>query len=178
MHDTTIDYVFDSLADLPPRESVVEIGARGSNLVFRAYCRNAKYIAVDIQADEGIDVVGNGHDYFPEEPVDTVICCSVLEHEEYPENLILSMFNMLKSEGVLILTAQSDPWPTHSGYGDGSVFFEWEHYKNISLSDLLAWMQPYFIIKDAEYRNSGDVLVTGVRRHDTSPPLHRGKYIR
>ena len=173
MHDTTIDYVFDCLADLPLRESVVEIGARGSNLVFRKYCRNAKYIAVDTQMDEGVDVVCNGHDYKPEELVDTVICCSVLEHEPYPAKLILSMTDMLKSGGVLILTAQSDPWPTHSGYGDGSIFFEWEHYKNISLSDLLAWMEPNFIIKDAEYRDSGDVLVTGVKRHATSTSIPR-----
>ena len=84
MHREAFGYIAQQVKELPPRKHVVEFGGLDINGSVRSLFTAAKsYVSVDPQAGRGVDVVMDALDYTPEKPVDTVVCCEVLEHAEH-----------------------------------------------------------------------------------------------
>jgi SAM-dependent methyltransferase len=142
MHPEAREFVARTLADLPPRRSVVEIGSRQINGSIRDLLNGARYTGLDLYEGPGVDVVTDAATWDPPEPVDTVICCEVLEHVPDPTMLLASARRWLAPGGVLIVTAASYDRPAHSGVDGGPP--RWgEHYANIGPTTLACWLEDF-----------------------------------
>lgn len=100
-------------------KTVVEVGAYDVN----GSCRQvvvqqlpAQYIGTDMQAGPGVDVVCSGAE-LPEklgtEFADLVICTEVLEHVQDYAAFLISIWSVLKTGGILLLTTRSPGFPHH-----------------------------------------------------------------
>lgn len=175
MHESAYSFVERTLADLPPRRSVVEIGSRWVNGGITGLLNGAAYTGLDLYPGEGVDVVADALTWAPPAPVDTVICCEVLEHAAEPAALCRAAYDWLAPGGVLILTAASPERPPHSGI-DGGSLREGESYRGVTEADLAAWLAPFGggfgIVRDP---HAGDIYAVaakpGVPPPADSPPL-------
>ena len=144
MHREAFGYIAQQVKELPPRKHVVEFGGLDINGSVRSLFTAAKsYVSVDPQAGRGVDVVMDALDYTPENPVDTVVCCEVLEHAEMASRLICHAAEILAPEGVLLITAACDPRTPHSAV-DGGHMREGEFYRNIDPEELEKCLGAYF----------------------------------
>ena len=131
MHAEVYGYVANLVGRLSPRLRVVEFGGRNFNGSVRPLFSSVEsYVSTDLYAGPTVDWVGNALDYMPTEPIDTVVCCEVLEHTpEWPE-LLQHAYNMLPKDGVLIMTCAAPPREPHSGI-DGEQVRDGEYYANV-----------------------------------------------
>jgi len=120
--------------------SVVEIGGRNINGGVRDLFTCDRYVALDLEPGPGVDVVADAIEWRPDEPVDLVICCEVLEHEARQEELIRAALAYLKPGGALLVTAGGPGRAPHSGH-DGGPLAEGEHYANLDPDNLQRWFE-------------------------------------
>lgn len=117
---------------------VVDVGGRDVNGTVRALFPDAEsYTSIDLQPGFAVDVVGDFVEWDPPHPVDTVICCEVLEHAPEWEAIIVHAYDILNPGGLLILTCATDGRAPHSGIHGGALF-PGEHYYNIPAGLLTA----------------------------------------
>jgi SAM-dependent methyltransferase len=96
---------------LPKKIKVLEIGSlivKGQeHLSVRKYFPDAEYIGVDMQAGNGVDVVNNciNYCYNHEKEFDLILCLDMLEHAEYPYNVVDIAKDALKEDGTLLVTS-------------------------------------------------------------------------
>lgn len=135
MHAEAFEYVAKLVPTLTRRLHVVEFGGRNFNGSVRPLFQHAQsYTSIDLYPGQGVDWVGDAVDYFPPEPIDTVVCCEVLEHTREWADLLMHAKALLPLDGVLILTCAAPPRAPHSGY-DGLAVRDGEHYANIHPGD-------------------------------------------
>lgn len=115
--------------------AAVEIGGRDINGGVRDLFSCDRYTAIDLEPGAGVDVVADALTWQPEQLVDLVICCEVLEHEARQEDLIRRALSWLRPGGALLVTAGGPGRTPHSGH-DGGGLAEGEHYANLD-PDLL-----------------------------------------
>lgn len=84
---------------------IIEFGSRYINGTIRAYFLCANYVGVDCKGDLCVDVKCLTHE-FPCRPetIDTVVSASMLEHDPYWKQSLAKMVEILKPDGVLIIT--------------------------------------------------------------------------
>ena len=144
MHQEAFRFIAVQLASLPPRKSVIEIGSRDINGSVRPLFASAEsFTGIDIAPGRGVDIVADAATFEPDEPVDTVVCCEVLEHTENAAKIIANAAKMLQPGGVFLMTAATDPRKPHSAV-DGAALREGEHYENISEKQLTTWLKKSF----------------------------------
>jgi len=160
MDEANRDWVRRTLATLPSRRRVVEIGSLYVNGQVRDLFGQAEsYVGVDIRAGNGVDVVADGATWRPQKPVDTVICIAVLEHAPEAEAICRATFEMLGPGGVLVLSAPTDGYPPHSW--SGAAPLPGDFYRNLSEATLRNWLSDY-----AELRcevNNGQAMLVGIK---------------
>lgn len=139
MHREAHEFVARTLAALPPRKSVIEVGSRDINGGIRHLLNGAAYTGLDLYEGPGVDIVTDAATWAPPEPVDTVICCEVLEHCAEAEKLCRVAFEWLEQGGVFVVTAAGPERPRHSGI-DGGPLRENEPYQAISREALRLWL--------------------------------------
>lgn len=84
--------------------TVLDVGA-GAVARYRRYFVCERYIQMDIQMKEGIDVVGSVESIpFPDNSFDSIVCTQVLEHVAHPEVAMSELNRVLRPGGVLLLT--------------------------------------------------------------------------
>lgn len=163
MHTEAKRFVSSMLGQLPPRQSVIEIGSRDINGSVRDLFGGLPYLGLDIQGGRGVDLVIDATDYTPDAPVDTVVCCEVLEHVAHPARLIEAAARFLAPDGVLLLTAATDPRRPHSAV-DGAGLRDGEHYQNISRAQLRRWLEASFDTFDITVDPRGDIYAVATVR--------------
>ena len=137
MHNEAMKWVVDH--GTGESVSVLDIGGRNINGTARDGFPNAsKYVALDILPGEGVDIVANAADWEPTEQFDVVVSTEVFEHTpEWPE-ILRTMFNALKPNGLLVLTMAGPGRTAHSGHDgaplDGSG--RTEYYGNVEPREL------------------------------------------
>lgn len=139
MHAEAFAFVANTLARLPPRQCVVELGGRNFNGSVRPLFNGAQYTSVDLLGGTDVDVVCDAATYVPEQAPDTVVCCEVLEHAANAEAIIDNALGMLAPGGVLIVTCATDPRTPHSAI-DGLDVRPGEWYRNVPRDDLAGWL--------------------------------------
>jgi len=137
MHPAAYDYVARTVGFWGPFGRVVEIGSLDLNGSVRPLFGTAAYIGVDVQPGPGVDqVVDPALTWDPPTPVDTVVCCEVLEHVEAWPQILTAARRWLRPEGFLILTAAGPGRRPHSGVDGRRRLQAGEWYANIDPADL------------------------------------------
>src|SRR5205085_1918817 len=124
----------------------------------------AAYTGLDLNAGRGVDVVADGTDWQPDEPVDCVVCCECLEHAPDPDAVLANALAMLAPGGVCIVTAAGPTRAPHSGI-DGGALREGECYTPIT--------RDRFVRLPASYRLEG--FQNDVEAGDIRALIRRGE---
>lgn len=141
MHDAAFEYVRRAARALGPRKTVVEFGGRNVNGSIRSLFRCERYLAIDQFSGEGVDLVADCAIWSPPEEmeIDTVVCCSVLEHAATAREMVLNAASILGPGGAFVCTTVADPWPAHSAI-DGGALRPGEFYRSVSDTALWEWL--------------------------------------
>jgi SAM-dependent methyltransferase len=141
---------------------VVEVGGRDINGGVRDLIDCGAYTALDLAYGPGVNVVADCRDWSPEEPVDLVVCCEVLEHADDPESVVAACMSYLASGGQLVLTCAGPGREPHSAH-DGGQLRGGEHYGNVDPDDLRSWLEGLEDVSVDHHASRGDVYAMGVR---------------
>lgn len=137
MHPEAWDWIAEHIGT---PESVIDLGGRDVNGHPRSLAPWAFWTVVDIEWGHGVDVVANAATWQAPELVDVVICAEVLEHTPEAAQIVANALTMLKPGGKLILTAAGPDRAEHSAV-DGGQLHDGEFYRNVSLGDVVEWLQ-------------------------------------
>jgi hypothetical protein len=160
MHPEAHRYIARLVRRMPTPRRVIEIGGYRVNGSVRELFAGAAYTAIDVRPGPGVDVVADGATWRPDEPVDCVVCCEVLEHAPDAGRIVANAREMLIDGGVLIVTAAAPERAPH-GCDGGPVGGEF--YRAVTAEDLRGWLSG-FSSSDVEHDpERGDVYGWGIR---------------
>jgi SAM-dependent methyltransferase len=152
---------------------VIDCGSYDVNGNIKDVFTNCNYIGIDNHAGPNVDwVVPLHHIDTPGMQVskyDTVISCEMLEHDYYWERSLKKMYNILKSNGLLLITCAGYNRRKH-GVEEFASDLKQCHYENITVSHLLKAFDLEFLFSDFEikYNGSGgemgDFYFWGIKR--------------
>lgn len=143
MHPEVYTYVKDAVNRIEtPISTVVEVGSYDVNGSVRRLFSGTQYVGIDVRPGRGVDVVANGAEWQPPEPVDVVVSTSTLEHTPQAMRIVANMAAMLKPGGTCIITCATDPFPIHSA--DGSTVLGDEFYRSVPPLELLEALRDAF----------------------------------
>jgi len=93
---------------------VLELGSLNVNGSVRDHFRGS-YTGVDIVDGPGVDFVASSHmtGAFNPANVDVVVCCEMLEHDSDPNATFATIADVLKPNGVALVTTRSEGFPIH-----------------------------------------------------------------
>lgn len=115
---------------------ILDIGGRNVNGTVRDLFPKAEYVSVDLRDGPGVDVVADIMDYLPEDRVDMVVCCEVLEHAPRWREIVQRCCRFLRPGGKLIVTCAGPDRIPHSAVDGRHELLPGEYYANISLTAL------------------------------------------
>jgi SAM-dependent methyltransferase len=92
---------------------VLECGSRDHNGSVRRYFEGCDYTGIDWRPGEMVDVVSLIHDYNPKHRFDVVISASMLEHDPHWKNSLDRMVDLMREDGILLLSWGGAENPEH-----------------------------------------------------------------
>jgi SAM-dependent methyltransferase len=123
-----------------PPARVLEIGACDVNGQIRDVFADAQeYIGVDIAEGRNVDMVVNGHDTltkFGPQSFDLVLCLETLEHDDLPHVTIGNIRELVKLDGILIVSTPTTGFPEHRYPRDYWRFMP-DAYRDIIFKDFM-----------------------------------------
>lgn len=128
-------------------KNVLDVGSMDINGNNRYLFTDCDYLGLDIGKGKNVDVVCQIHK-FKSNKFDTIISTEMLEHDKHWKESLLSMYNLLKVGGLLMLTAASTNRKEH-GTTKTDTFsspFTTDYYKNITEEMLNE------VLKDLKYK--------------------------
>lgn len=163
MHQEAYNWVAKQKQAYPElffQKRVVEFGSYYINGTVRDFFNGCNYTGVDWRAGPMVDTVSPAHLYI-DQGIDVVITTETLEHDVYWKDTIRNAFNILKRNGVLLVTCAGIGRPEHCiETGENS------YYGNLSIVDLYPHISsrcPRFILEE-NHKVSSE---TGLPAHDT-----------
>ncbi len=163
MHPAALRFVAAAVGAYGPFRSVVEIGSRDINGSVRHLFDGAEsYVGLDPIDGPGVDVVQRADEYAPPSPVEAVVCCEVLEHDEGWRGTVAAAAGWLAPGGHLIITCAAPGRRPHSGVDGGWGLHPGEWYENVGGADLgehLAGLGLRVLICDSHERDTQAVAV-------------------
>lgn len=152
MHAEAWAFIATTAHRLGPFGSVLDLGGRDVNGSPRSLFPDARYVAVDIVAGPGVDVVADATTYRPTDRFDLALCAETLEHVPDPGGFVATAWGALKPGGLFIVTAACPPRAPHSAV-DGGPLRPGEFYRNVEESTLASWLVGW---KDADIEVHSD----------------------
>lgn len=146
--------------------SVIEIGSRDINGTIRGLFDGATYVGLDLYEGPSVDWVGSALDYAPEERVEAVVCCEVLEHAAEWREIVTVGAGWLKPGGALIVTCAGPNRRPHSALDGKHRLHPGEHYGNITAAELRSVIEQAGMEVEAcrEHRRGEDTQAVARKR--------------
>jgi len=170
---TFVANTVDALKVQPSR--VIEIGGRNINGTIRDLFMGAeRYVAIDLEAGAGVDVVADWLEFAPAFVPDCIVCCEVLEHAPRAEAIVNKALRALAPGGVFIVTAAGPGRMPHSAK-DGGTLRDGEHYENIEPHLLANWFAAVTDIDHSRVFTApgpGDVYGVAIRADADADSVH------
>lgn len=162
MHANAYAFVASALATTPhPAGPVVEIGGKNINGTIRDLFPEP-YVAIDVVAGPGVDVVADGATYRPARRPAVVVCCEVLEHAAHADAICANAYRMLRPAGVFIVTTATTGRGPHSAV-DGGRLRDGEFYRNVTETDARAWLARFSQLAMHFNRETADLYAVAVK---------------
>jgi hypothetical protein len=141
MHKEMIEFVTRVKGNYPGyflEKTVLDVGSLDINGNNRQFFTDCDYTGLDIGPGKNVDQICPVHGYYPNIFYDTIICTEMLEHDRYYIQSIKRMIQLLRSRGLLIITAATIGRKKHGteNYSAKDSPFTNDYYKNISLEML------------------------------------------
>lgn len=146
---------------------VLDIGSCDMNGTNKPWFTNCEYIGLDIKAGPNVDVVSIAHEYkAPPQSFDVVISTNQLEHDMYWDKTLLKMYELLKSNGLLVIqcphnrgehgTITNSPADSLTTQIKDDFWAGW--YKNFDIQEIKAWLDVdhKFSLYDISYQPLAD----------------------
>lgn len=157
MHEAAWNFIARAARDITARRlRIVELGSREVNGSVRPIFAGHDYTGVDIAPGPGVDVVADGATYGDDDAYDLAICCETLEHASDPAAIVANMRRIVRSGGLLLITAATDPRRPHSAV-DGALLRDNEPYANVQPASLHDWLHECPYVNVEIERGHGDI---------------------
>lgn len=137
-HKEQVDFCLQAKTLFPEyfvNKVVLDVGSQDINGSNKALFENCDYTGLDIGPGKNVDVVCPIHLYNPNKSFDTIISTEMLEHDKNREQSLQKMVELLKSGGLLVITAGGYERQEHGTHGmspEGSPF-TLDYYGNIHI---------------------------------------------
>lgn len=143
MHKEAYDWMRQTLAYLPDRKSVLEIGSKDVNGSIRPlFDKVTNYVGIDLVEGRSVDIVADAATFRIDAQFDTVVCMEVLEHTDKGREICRTAHHHLLPNGIFLVTAATGIRAPHSAI-DGQELREGEYYQNVKYSDLSFWLSDF-----------------------------------
>lgn len=137
MHPEAYEWVASQVAAHGPFRSALEIGSRNVNGGIRNLLGPCRYVGLDIEPGDGVDVVANGATWKTDERFDVIISSECFEHTDLWPDIVENAAALLNPDGCLIVTAAGPGRAPHSA-SDGGHLRSGEWYANVDPDRLWA----------------------------------------
>jgi SAM-dependent methyltransferase len=148
-------------------KEVLDCGSLDINGNNRYLFENCNYTGIDIIEGRNVDQVTYVHNFQSiGKKYDVVISTEMLEHDCFFVRSIQSMFNMLKSGGLILITAAGSGKPEHGTFEHNPSDSPLTHnyYKNLSAMDFVRILDmDMFSSFEISYEKT-DVRFVGIKR--------------
>lgn len=95
---------------------------------------NCKITRLDLGKGKNVDIICPIHEYNPGVLYDCIISTEMLEHDKYYKKSLKKMFDLLKKDGLLLLTAAAEGRREHGTHKTDrrSSPYTLDYYKNVT----------------------------------------------
>lgn len=155
MHDAA--YAWVKKFSTERRVSVLDIGGRNVNGTCRDLFPNARYVALDYRADDGVDIVADARSWEPDDEFDVVLCTEVFEHVAGWERIVETAHEACKPGGLFVVTTATHGRPPHSAVDGRLLRYELSRREQRQMRR--RGEEPPVVVIDEWYQNvdSGDL---------------------
>lgn len=145
---------------------VLDCGSLDINGNNREFFYGCRYTGIDIVNGRNVDVVTKVHEFSPGKSYDVVISTEMLEHDCNYELSLWNMFGLLKTGGLLLITAAGEGRAEHGTTDCHPKDSPLTHgyYKNVSPEMLMSSLNhKNFSWYEISYVNT-DIRFAGIKR--------------
>ena len=152
------------------KKDVLDVGSLDINGNNRHLFEDCNYIGVDLAEGNNVDIIGQIHKVAKLlKKQDVIISTEMLEHDKYYVLSLLSMVDLLKENGLLIITCATEGRPEHGTFKRSRKQspFTNDYYRNITESDIRRVLGIDEIFKEYEFsvnKQTNDLYFWGIKR--------------
>lgn len=163
MHPSCEAFVAYQVARLGPFRRVLEIGSRDINGTIRPlFEESEEYVGIDVLEGPGVDRIIHAADLGGEARYDCVVSTNAAEHDDRFPDTLAAAYRLLRTGGVLILSAAGPWFGPHSGL-DELPIRPWEHYEHITEDRMREWVEVLPWASSVVADNGMDITVVAVK---------------
>lgn len=163
---------FDKVKQLYPKKFrnvvAVDCGSLNVNGTLRDMFTDSQYTGVDIVAGPNVDIVMPVYQLSLVEDVDTVVSGEMLEHSEYYKEDLRTMYAMLRSGGLLAISAAGEGREEHGTLKTGALWgTSSDYYRNIVEDDFRSIFnlnEEFIYWRIEENSISKDIYFYGIKK--------------
>jgi len=146
---------------------VLDVGSVDINGNNRYLFSKYTYTGLDVGEGNNVDVICPIHLFKPNKQYDVIISTEMLEHDKFYVQSLQKMFDLLKPNGLLLLTAAGDGRLEHGTKRTSPEDspYTTDYYKNINWKDILGTLSPdvNFIEYELSYKPF-DIRFAGIKK--------------
>jgi SAM-dependent methyltransferase len=167
-------YVKEKFPERFSNANVLDFGSLDLNGSNRYLFENCRYTGIDIGIGTNVDVVSKAHEYVNNTGiVDIIITTEMAEHDQYIDKSLKNMTNILKSDGLFILTCATYGRQEHgtvrSNRGDSpftTLHDDWkDYYRNLGEAEIRSFINVDEIFKEYQFDTFAcDLRFYGIKR--------------